>query len=113
MTENPPVSVLRILPINLAKSSSVKITFKTEHDPILRLDQGKRMNILILLFLFWGHTKLFYLKYNKIAIVLCLIVRFFQSFDVKAHGAEAIVAGDHGRKGIFHPAIVKIAAPIG
>ena len=49
MTENPPVSVLRILPINLAKSSSVKITFKTEHDPILRLDQGKRMNILILL----------------------------------------------------------------
>ena len=45
MSENPPVSALRILPINLAKSGSVKITFKTEHDPILRLDQGKRMNI--------------------------------------------------------------------
>ena len=49
MTENPPVSVLRILPINLANSSSVKITFKTEHHPILRLHQGERMNILILL----------------------------------------------------------------
>ena len=36
----------------------------------------------------------------------------FHRFDVEAHGPEAVVAGDHGGMGIFHPAIKKVSSTI-
>ena len=52
----------------------------------------------------------FFLKFS------CGTLRRFQTmqksihpFKVERNGAEAVVAGDHGRSGIFHPAVVKVS----
>ena len=34
----------------------------------------------------------------------------FQGLDVETDGPETVVATDHGGIGIFHPAVIKIAA---
>ena len=36
-------------------------------------------------------------------------VLFFDDFDVEADRAEAVVAGDHGAHGVFHPAVKEVA----
>ena len=38
------------------------------------------------------------------------LTAFFVSLQQEAHGAEAVVAADHGGMGIFHPAVVEVAA---
>lgn len=45
--EKPQAYGLRILPINLAKKGNIKIRFKTEGDPIIKLDQVTRINGVI------------------------------------------------------------------
>ena len=37
-------------------------------------------------------------------------LRELYAFEEEAYGAEAVVAGDEGRMGVAHPAVVKIAA---
>ena len=38
------------------------------------------------------------------------LTALFASLQQEAYGAEAVVAADHGGKGVLHPAVVEVAA---
>ena len=42
--------------------------------------------------------------------MLCVLL---QRFQVEAYRAEAVITADHSRMGIFHPAVIEIAATVG
>ena len=56
-------------------------------------------------------------SYKFVLVVLALLLDYYESchgvtlqcFDIEAYGAESVVAGNHCRVRIFHPAVVEIA----
>ena len=48
---------------------------------------------------------------RKLKSIMCVVVNlnFIYYLDIKADGSKSVIAGNHGRKRIFHPAVKKVA----